>query len=275
MALVSLTELFKIKGAICGFDFINLEYVKAIIAGAEELHAPVILMVTEGGLKYAGLEYVAALGKTAAKQAQIPVALHLDHCTDFAVIVQAIQCGFTSVMIDASKLPFAENLALTKEVVKVAHAVGVSVEAELGRVGGKEDQIRTAKAEETMTDPEEAVRFVAETGIDCLAVAIGTAHGLYKGKPELNLELLKKLNAVLDVPLVLHGGSDLPDETVRETIRLGIRKLNIWTDLAVAQLASLRQTLIENPDLHDPRKVFAPSMKAITEVVKKKIGLLN
>jgi fructose-bisphosphate aldolase, class II len=278
MALVSLTELLTnidLKGAICGFDFINLEYVKAIMAGAEELNSPVILMVTEGGVKYAGLEYIAALGKVAAEKSTVPVALHLDHCTNFDMIVKAIKCGFSSVMIDASQLPFEENLAITKETVKVAHAAGVSVESELGRVGGKEDNIKTNKAEETMTDPEEAVRFVAETKIDCLAVAIGTAHGLYKGEPKLNLELLKKIKAMVDIPLVLHGGSDLPDETVRETVRLGIRKFNIWTDLAVAQLASIRKILAEDPEMHDPRKLLTPSMTAITEVVKKKISLVS
>jgi fructose-bisphosphate aldolase, class II len=149
------------------------------MAGAEELTSPVILMVTEGGVKYAGLEFVAALGITAAQNATVPVALHLDHCTNFDLIVQAIKCGFSSVLIDASKLSFEENLKITKEVVKVAHAAGVSVESELGRVGGKEDNIQTSKAEEIMTDPEDAIKFVAETGIDCLAVAIGTAHGLY------------------------------------------------------------------------------------------------
>ncbi|MGE5583639.1 MAG: class II fructose-bisphosphate aldolase [Bacillota bacterium] len=277
MDLVPLTELWAIKekGAVCGFDFINLEYVKAIMAGAEELNSPVILMATEGGIKYAGLEYLAALGKAAAQNSKVPVALHLDHCTNFDTIVKAIKNGFSSVMIDASKLPFAENLALTKEVVRVAHAAGVSVESELGRVGGKEDNIKTSKAEELMTDPEEAIRFVAETGIDCLAVAIGTAHGLYKGEPKLNLELLKKIKSVIDVPLVLHGGSDLPDETARATVRLGIRKFNIWTDMAVAQVTSIRRTLAENPELQDPRKLFTPSMSAIVEVVKKKIALVS
>lgn len=275
MSLVSLTELFMNTGAICGFDFINLEYVKAIVAGAEELDTPVILMVTEGGVKYAGLEYVAALGKAAAQKTKLPVALHLDHCTNFDTMVQAIRYGFSSVMIDASKLPFAENLAITKEVVKVAHAAGVSVESELGRIGGKEDNISTSKSEEAYTDPEEAARFVAETNIDCLAVAIGTAHGLYKGEPNLNLDRLKQIRAVVDVPLVLHGGSDLPDETVRETVRLGIRKFNVWTDLAVAQMAEIRRTLAANPDLNDPRKLFGPSQKAIQEIVKKKINLVR
>lgn len=277
MSLISLTDLFKENqtGAICGFDFINLEYVKAIMAGAEELKSPVILMVTEGGLKYAGLEYIAALGKVAAEKSKLPVTLHLDHCTNFDTIVQAIKCGFSSVMIDASKFPFEENLAVTKEVVKVAHAAGVSVEAELGRVGGKEDNIDVKSAEATMTDPDEALRFVAETGIDCFAVAIGTSHGLYKGAPKLNFELLKKIKATVNVPLVLHGGSDLPDDTVREAVKLGIRKFNVWTDMAVAQMKSIRKTLMESPDINDPRKVFAPSMMAITEVVKSKIRVVR
>lgn len=278
MSLVSLSELLAnndIKGAICGFDFINMEYVKAIMAGAEEMNSPVILMVTEGGVKYAGLEFVAALGRVAAEKTKLPVALHLDHCTNFEMIVQAIKKGFSSVMIDASQLPFAENLAITREVVKVAHAAGVSVESELGRVGGKEDNIRVSEAEQRMTDPEEALEFVAETKVDCLAVAIGTTHGLYKGRPKLNFELLKQIKSMVDIPLVLHGGSNLPDETVRKAVKLGIRKFNVWTDLAVAQVSSIRETLNESPAIIDPRKIFTPSMKAITEVVKQKISLVN
>ncbi len=277
MSLVPLGDLLSTDrpGAVCAFDFINLEYVKAIMAGAEELNAPVILMVTEGGLKYAGLEYISALGKVAAEKSKVPVAFHLDHCTHFDTIVQAIKYGFSSVMIDASKLPFEENLRVTQEVVKVAHAAGVSVEAELGRVGGKEGNIDVKRAEETMTDPEEAAKFVMETGIDCFAVAIGTSHGLYREEPQLNFELLEKIKAIIDIPLVLHGGSNLPDDMVRKSVRLGIRKLNVWTDLAVAQVQSIRHTLGENPEMFDPRKIFEPSMKAITEVVKEKINLVS
>ncbi|HBT15673.1 MAG TPA: tagatose-bisphosphate aldolase [Firmicutes bacterium] len=276
MSLISLRELYteySPAGAVCGFDFINMEFAKAIIAGAEELKTPVILMVTEGGVKYAGLEYVAALGRVAAENAHVPVVLHLDHCTSFDLIVKAISLGFTSVMIDGSALPFGENLKLTTEVVRVAHAAGVSVEAELGRVGGKEEQIKVKKAEETMTDPDEAVEFVAKTQIDCLAVAIGTSHGLYQGVPELNFALLAKLNSLLNIPLVLHGGSGLPDTTVQEAIRLGIRKFNVWTELAVTQVETMRKILAEQPKLYDPRKILSPSMQAITEVVKKKILL--
>ena len=263
MSLISLRELYteySPAGAVCGFDFINMEFAKAIIAGAEELKTPVILMVTEGGVKYAGLEYVAALGRVAAENAHVPVVLHLDHCTSFDLIVKAIKLGFTSVMIDGSALPFGENLKLTTEVVRVAHAAGVSVEAELGRVGGKEEQIKVKKAEETMTDPDEAV-------------AIGTSHGLYQGVPELNFALLAKLNSLLNIPLVLHGGSGLPDTTVQEAIRLGIRKFNVWTELAVTQVETMRKILAEQPKLYDPRKILSPSMQAITEVVKKKILL--
>ena len=286
MSLISLRELYteySPAGAVCGFDFINMEFAKAIIAGAEELKTPVILMVTEGGVKYAGLEYVAALGRVAAENAHVPVVLHLDHCTSFDLIVKAIKLGFTSVMIDGSALPFGENLKLTTEVVRVAHAAGVSVEAELGRVGGKEEQvkliagkeeqIKVKKAEETMTDPDEAVEFVAKTQIDCLAVAIGTSHGLYQGVPELNFALLAKLNSLLNIPLVLHGGSGLPDTTVQEAIRLGIRKFNVWTELAVTQVETMRKILAEQPKLYDSRKILSPSMQAITEVVKKKILL--
>lgn len=276
MGLISLRELFleySPTGAVCGFNFINMESVKAIIAGTEELEAPVILMVTEGGVKYAGLDYISAIGRIAAENARTPVVLHLDHCTDFEMIVRAIKSGFTSVMIDGSALPFAENLALTKEVVRVAHAAGVSVEAELGRIGGKEDLVKVKKAEEIMTDPQEAVEFVSETRIDCLAVAIGTSHGLYHGEPALNFGLLEKLRSVLDTPLALHGGSGLSDATVREAVRLGIRKFNVWTELAVAQTETIRKILSAQPELYDPRKILSPSMLAITEVVKKKILL--
>jgi fructose-bisphosphate aldolase class II len=275
MALVTLNQVFATDyaGAICGFDFINLETAKAIIAGAEELGAPVILMVTEGGVKYAGLDYIAAIGKVAAENGRIPVALHLDHCTDFNLIVQAIKAGFTSVMIDASHLPFTENLQLTKEVVRVAHAAGVSVEAELGRIGGKEDHIQVKKAEELMTDPEEAVAFVAATEVDCLAVAIGTSHGIYKGEPNLNLGLLQKLKSVLDLPLVLHGGSGLPPALVRKAVEMGIRKFNIWTELAIAQTDTIRTVLKERPELYDPRPLFKPAIEAMKEVVKSKILL--
>jgi len=275
MALVTLNQLFATDyaGAFCGFDFVNLETAKAIIAGAEELRAPVILMVTEGGVKYAGLDYIAAIGKVAAENAQVPVALHLDHCTNFELIVQAIKAGFTSVMIDASHLPFAENRQLTKEVVRVAHAAGVSVEAELGRIGGKEDNIQVKAADAFMTDPVAAVEFVAATNVDCLAVAIGTSHGIYKGEPNLNLALLQELKSVLAIPLVLHGGSGLPTTMVKKAVEIGIRKFNVWTELAVAQTNAIRVVLEEKPTLYDPRPLFTPTIEAMKEVVKSKIQL--
>lgn len=275
MALVTLNQLFAMDyaGAICGFDFVNLETAKAIISGAEELGAPVILMVTEGGVKYAGLDYIAAIGKVAAEHGKIPVALHLDHCTDFELLIQAIKSGFTSVMIDGSHLPFVENLKLTKEVVRVAHAAGVSVEAELGRIGGKEDNVEVKTAEAFMTDPEEAKEFVAATNVDCLAVAIGTSHGIYKGEPNLNLALLEKLKSILDIPLVLHGGSGLPDALVKKAVEIGIRKFNVWTELAFAHTNKIRRVLKEQPELYDPRSLFKPAIEAMKEVVKSKILL--
>ena len=243
------------------------------MAGAVETETPVILMVTEGGIKYAGLDYVAAIGKVAAASTELPVVLHLDHCTHFDTIVQAIKAGFTSVMIDGSALPFNENIKLTQEVVRVARAVGVAVEAELGRVGGKEGHIEVSAAEAMMTDPEAAVEFVAKTQVDCLAVAIGTSHGLYRGTPKLNFTLLKELQTRIRVPLVLHGGSGLDNDTIRKAIRLGIRKLNIWTELAVAQAGTMRRVLNAEPELYDPRKILAPGRESITAIVKNKILL--
>ncbi|MGE5557316.1 MAG: class II fructose-bisphosphate aldolase [Bacillota bacterium] len=276
MGLITLKELFQSippAGAVCGFDFLQLEQVKAVVAAAEDLNSPVILMVTEGGVRYAGLEYIAALGRTAASGTSLPVVFHLDHCTSYQLAEKAICAGFSSVMIDGSMLPFDENVSVTRDVVKAAHSAGVSVEAELGRVGGKEDGISAENPGKFMTDPEEAAEFVEKTGVDCLAVAVGTAHGLYKGTPVLNFTLLEKIRDRLDLPLVLHGGSDLPDETVRKAIESGIRKLNIWTDLAVAQTGAIRRFLSENPGEYDPRKVFAPGTEAMKKVVEKKIRL--
>jgi fructose-bisphosphate aldolase class II len=276
MGPITMTELFEkhvSNGAICGFNVFNLEQVKAVIDGAEAMNSPVILMVTQGAAQYAGIEYIGAICTVAAQKSSVPVVLHLDHSTDYTVIVKAINNGFTSVMIDGSALPFEENVAITKDVVKVAHAVGISVEAELGRVGGKEDNITVKAGDEGMTDPDEAVRFVNETKVDTLAIAIGTVHGLYKGTPKLNFELLRKIKSMLAIPIVLHGGSDLSDETVREAIRSGIKKFNVGTDLMIAQTKAMKQFMDANPSVYDSRKILSPSMKAIAAVVKHKINI--
>jgi len=257
------------------FNANNLEIVQAIVEAAREEGAAVIIQASQGAIKYAGIEYITAMVRAAAEGLDIPMALHLDHGTDFGQVMRCIRHGFTSVMIDGSALPFEENVALTARVVEVAHAVGVSVEGELGRIGGTEDDVSVSDREATLTDPEEARRFVELTGVDCLAVAIGTAHGFYRGKPQLDFDRLKEIRDAVDVPLVLHGASGVPDEDVRMAISLGIAKINIDTELRHAFVSALRARLEELPREIDPRKLLAPAREAMKEKVREKIRLFG
>jgi len=261
--------------AVGAFNINNMEIVQAIIEAAEETNSPVILQASQGGIKYAGIEYIAALGKVAAQKAKVPVALHLDHGTDFDQVMLCIRYGFTSVMIDGSKHPLKENIELTKKVVEVAHAVGVSVEAELGKIGGTEDDITVDEWEATFTDPDEAKLFVEETGVDSLAVAVGTAHGVYKGEPKLDFDRIKTIKELVGIPLVLHGSSGVPADSIKKAIEAGINKINIDTDLRVAFTKAMKDFLRENPDNIDPRKILTPARKAMKEVIKEKIILFG
>lgn len=260
--------------AVGGFNMNNLEFLQAIISACEEERSPVIVQTSEGALRYIGIEYASALVKTAAEITDVPVALHLDHGHSFEQIMQCVRHGFSSVMIDGSRLPFEENIALVQKVVEAAHAVGVSVEAELGRIGGTEDNVSVDEREASFTDPDEAEEFVERTGVDALAIAIGTAHGVYKGKPELDFERLKAIKARLDIPLVLHGASGVPEEDVQRAVSLGINKVNINTDFMQAFTAKTREVL-EDPSIYDPRKILGPSREAIVAKVKEKIKLLG
>lgn len=214
--------------------------------------------------------------KTAAKQSKVPVALHLDHGTSFEQIVACVRYGFSSVMIDASKLPLEENIAMVNKVIEVAKkGAGLSVEAELGKIGGTEDDISVSEREALMTLPEEAVKFVESTDLDALAVAIGTAHGPYKGTPKLDFARLDKINQVVSIPLVLHGASGVPDEAITKAVSLGICKVNIDTQLRQAFVGGVRKILAEKPNEIDPRKVLAPAKEAMKEVVKDKMRLFG
>ena len=279
MPLVTAARLLQAAAAggyaVGAFNCNNMEIVQAILAAAEAENAPVILQASQGAIKYAGLEYITALAKAAIAQAKVPVALHLDHGTSFEQAVRCIAAGFSSVMIDGSRLPFAENVALTKQVVSVARAVGVSVEGELGRIGGTEDDVSVAEAEAFFTDPDEAARFVAETGVDALAVAVGTAHGRYKGEPRLDFERLSRIAAKVKIPLVMHGSSGVPADAVREAIRRGIRKVNIDTDIRQAFTEKLRAVLAGAPDEIDPRKVLGPAREAAVEIIREKIRIFG
>lgn len=279
MALVPITELLKGAEAdgyaVGAFNCNNMEIVQAIIAAAEAEKAPVIMQASQGAIKYAGLDYIVAMARTAAEKAAVPVALHLDHGTSFEQVMKCIRAGFSSVMIDGSKLPLEENIALTKKVIDVAHAVGVSVEAELGKIGGTEDDITVDEKEALFTDPEEARIFVERTGVDALAVAIGTAHGQYKGVPRLDFERLKKIRSLVNVPIVLHGSSGVPDEAIQEAIRLGVRKVNIDTNIREAFVAAMREVLARDEKEIDPRKVLAPAREAAIEVIREKIRVFG
>jgi len=261
--------------AVGAFNINNMEIVQAIIEAAEETNSPVILQASQGAIKYAGIDYIAALGKTAAKNAKVPVALHLDHGTDFEQVMVCIRHGFTSVMIDGSRFPLEENIAFTKRVVEIAKAVGVSVEAELGKISGTEDHITVNEREATFTDPDEAVRFVDETGVDYLAIAVGTAHGVYKGEPKLDFDRIKAIRDKVKIPLVLHGSSGVPAEALKKAISLGIHKINIDTDLRIAFAEGVKNYVKENPDAIDPRKILAPAKAMMKEKIKEKMEIFG
>ncbi|WP_028263380.1 class II fructose-bisphosphate aldolase [Atopobium fossor] len=254
--------------AVGAFNVENLEFVMAVIRAAEVKKSPVIMQTTPGTLKYAGLDHFASMVRTAAKNASVPVALHLDHGDGFDRCIQAIRAGYTSVMIDGSHVAFEDNIALTSSVTKVAHAIDLPVEAELGKVGGKEDDGPAVEGENPYTDPDEAVEFVERTGCTSLAVGVGTAHGVYKGIPHIEQSVLKKLRSCLDIPLVLHGTSGVPDEQVAEAIQNGICKVNYATELRQAFMAGFMEYMAANPDCFDPKKPATFGMANIQKVVE-------
>ncbi|AKX95263.1 class II fructose-1,6-bisphosphate aldolase [Neomoorella thermoacetica] len=279
MPLVTLAEVLREADtggyAVGAFNCNNMEIVQAIINAAVTAQAPVIIQASQGAIKYAGLEYITSLVRTAASQAPVPVVLHLDHGTDFEQVLRCLRAGFTSVMIDGSKYPLEENIALTRKVVEIAHAMGASVEGELGRIGGTEEQIKVSEREATMTDPEEAQRFARETGVDALAVAIGTAHGRYHGTPRLDFERLATIDRLVPTPIVLHGSSGVPDDDIRRAVELGVRKINIDTDIRIAFIEATRTALDANPDEIDPRKVLGPARDAASKVISHKMQVFG
>lgn len=277
--LVSGKELFQAAKAggyaVGAFNLNNMEILQAIIEAAEEENSPVFIQASQGGIKYAGIEYIAGMAKVAADKVKVPIALNLDHGTSFTQVVQCVRHGFSAVMIDGSKHPFEENIAVTQKVVEVAHPNGVSVEAELGKIGGVEDDIVVASAEATFTDPKEAAEFVERTNVDALAVAIGTAHGVYKGEPKLDFKRLEEIAASTDVPLVLHGASGIGDEQIRRAIPYGVTKINIDTDLRVAFSQAIKDLLAKKPNEIDPRKILGPARDAMKEVARAKMRLFG
>jgi len=257
--------------AITAFNIHNLETLKATVEAAKEERAPLILQTTPGTCEYAGIDYLVAMAHTASNKADIPIALHLDHGNSLDLAIKCIDAGYTSVMIDGSMLPFNENVSLVKQVVEYAHKKQVQVEAELGHISGVEENI--SSSHEVLTDPKEAAEFVNRTGVDSLAIAVGTAHGVYKGKPEIHFDIIQNIRQLVNVPLVLHGCSGVPEEDVKQAIKCGICKINIATDIKIAFADELKKFFVSQPDETDPRKYFKPAIKAVKDVVKSKIHM--
>lgn len=304
MALVTTKDMFekalKSDYAVGAFNVNNMEIIQGIVEAAQEEKAPLILQVSAGARKYAKPAYLIKLVEAAVMDTGLDIALHLDHGEDFEICKKCVDDGFTSVMIDGSKHPFEENIRLTKEVVEYAHSKGVVVEAELGKLAGIEDNIKVDARNATFTVPEEAAEFVEKTGVDSLAVAIGTSHGAYKfkGEPYLDFERLQEIHKLIpDTPLVLHGASTVlpefvskcneyggsipgaqgvPEEMIQTATKYGVCKVNIDTDLRLAMTAEIRKHFVENPADFDPRKYLGPARDAIRRMVQHKIrNVLN
>lgn len=277
MSLVPMSEILipARRGgyAVGAFEVWNLESVQVVIAAAEELSQPVILQVGPYEADYAGLEDISDMAIFHARRARAPVALHLDHGDTFERVMRCINHGFTSVMLDVSHLPYAENVAATKEVVRAAHACGVTVEGELDRIGGAEADIEVTDEDAHLTNPDQALEFVNETGIDAFAVAIGTVHGFYRGKPNIRLGLLEKIATRVPIPLVLHGGSGTPEPDVRRAVSIGIAKVNICTEFVAAFVDTFVQERDEQDFRYNVPGVFTKPRAAARKLVEKKIRL--
>ncbi|WP_314001954.1 class II fructose-bisphosphate aldolase [uncultured Paenibacillus sp.] len=277
MSLVSSTPLLiearKQGYGIVAFNVHTLEMLQAVVEAAEEIRSPLILQTTVGTVKHLGIDYIVGAAQAAAKQATVPIALHLDHCQDFELILQCIRAGYTSVMIDQSMHPFERNVEMTRKVVEVARALNVNVEAELGKVGGVEDDIRVEDDAATLADPEECRRFVELTGVPTLAPAIGTAHGIYKGEPNIDFARIEEIAGKVDVPLVLHGGSGIPEAQVKRCVSLGMAKMNVATELKNAFSLSLQDSFSANPDDLDPRSYMTAAKKVVKRMALEKMRL--
>ena len=244
--------------------------VQAIVAAAEAMHSPVMIQTTPPTVKYLTANAACYMTRAMAENASVPVALHLDHCADFDGVMQAIRAGYTSVMFDGSRLSFAENLAMTARVAAVTRAMGVTLEAELGTVGGKEDNVEAKTA--IYTDVDEAATFAKESGCDILAVAIGTAHGFYKGEPRLDFDRIDAIARKTDIPLVLHGGSGVPEESVKRAIACGMAKVNFATELRYAATLAVRAVLRDDGVI-DPKKYMGASRDAVYALCIEKIKM--
>lgn len=262
--------------AVGAFNFNGIEDARGILDAAAEKSSPVILMTSVSAVAYmGGPKAVIGLVRGLVDKLDIPVVLHLDHAEDYGLVCECVDAGYTSVMIDASKLSYDENIALTQKVVAYAGKFGVSVEAELGRLGGREEQVNVSSREAAMTDPEDVPAFVERTGIDALAVAIGTAHGFYKEEPKLDFDRLSRIRALTNVPLVLHGGTGVPEEDFIRSIQCGMSKINVGTELKYCCSQTVRKNVADLPDQIDIRKLVGPARANCKEIVLHKIDLFG
>ncbi len=291
-----LTKAHKGKYAVGAFNFNNMEILQAVVNAAVKMKSPALVQTTEGAIKYAGIKYLKEMAYVAGRESNVPLALHLDHGKDLDVIRNCIKVGYTSVMIDGSQYDFKKNISVTKKVVAMAHKKGVSVEGELGTIGGTEDNVTSKHI--LYTEPDVAVEFVEKTGVDSLAIAIGTSHGAYKfkGSSKLDIKRLKEIKKRLKMPLVLHGASGIPpaivkqaekygaklgkakgvtDDSLRKAVAGGINKVNIDSDLRLSFDAGVRKFLATNPTVFDPRKILRPATDLMQGIVEQKMVTLK
>lgn len=279
--LVSVKQLLKKAEkenyAVGSFNSPNLEITKAIVMAAEAQKSPVIISTSESEINYAGIEFISKIIRLAGHEAKVPVALNLDHGKSLKMALMCMAAGYTSIHVDGSSLDFNDNVSLTLSVAEVAKKEKISVEGELGHVSGSsqlnKEKLKDLKIEKT--DPSEALAFVKETGIDVLAVAIGNAHGIYQDEPELDFLRLKKIKEKIKIPLVLHGGSGIPGKDIKKSIRQGIRKININTEIRMTFTGALKASLDQNPEEITPHKIFPPVIHSVKRVVEEKINLFG
>ena len=303
MPLISAKEILedanKKNYAVGAFNANNMEFLQAIFSAANSEKSPIIIAASEGAMKYAGAKMMYSMVKTLSDEyPNIPVALHLDHGSNIKAVMTAVKAGFTSVMIDASHFPYEENLKLTKQIVGICHPVGISVEAELGRLQGVEDNVSVAERDAVLVNPNEAHDFVEASDIDFLAPAIGTSHGAFKfkGEAKLDFERLKKVKELTGIPLVLHGASSVPEaaskkfeefggdlkgakgvpfDVLKEAVKFGINKVNTDTDLRIAFIAKVRESMVNDKSQIDPRKIFGPARDYVVEVITERMKVLG
>ncbi len=298
-AKIILDDANKNGYAVGAFNVNNMEFLQAVFSAASFEKSPIIIAASEGAIKYAGPEMLHSMVKTLSDSyPEIPAALHLDHGSNLNAVMTAVKAGFTSVMIDASHFPYEENLKITKQAVSLCHPLGISVEAELGRLQGVEEHVSVAERDAVLVNPDEAKDFVASSGIDFLAPAIGTSHGAFKfkGEAKLDFERLKKVKELTGIPLVLHGASSVPEaaskkfeefggdlkgakgvpfDVLKEAIKFGINKVNTDTDLRISFLARVRESIAKDKSQIDPRKIFGPARDYVIEVIRERMRVLG